>query len=107
MAFNLWSKCPHEAQTFMKIHGIEHGPPFSFGLCNVIASYITSNNYVYKEPRKMPMLLQPHFEASVRMRLTLPKVGTWSPSGLLQLQSSISGVKTPRLEVVFTILERS
>ncbi len=24
---------------------------------------------------------QPHFEASVRMRLTLPKVGTWSHSG--------------------------
>jgi hypothetical protein len=24
-------------------------------------------------------LSQPHFEASVRMRLTFPKVGTWSP----------------------------
>jgi hypothetical protein len=38
-------------------------------------------------------LLQPHFEASVRMRLTLPKVGTWSPPGLSQLQSSIAEVK--------------
>jgi len=29
------------------------------------------------------MVSQPHFEASVRMRLALPKVGTWSPPGLL------------------------
>jgi hypothetical protein len=49
---------------------------------------------------------QPHFEASVRMKLTLPKMGTWSPSGLLQLQSSIAEVKTPRLEVFFIPLKR-
>jgi hypothetical protein len=49
---------------------------------------------------------QPHFEASVRMRLTLPKVGTWSPPGHPQLQSSIAEVKTPRLEVFFIPLER-
>jgi len=49
---------------------------------------------------------QPHFEVSVRMRLTLPKVGTWSPLGLLQLQSSNAEVKTPRLEVFFIPLER-
>jgi len=55
MAFDLWSKYPHEAQTSMKIHGIEHGPPFSFGLCNVLASLITNNNDVYKEPSKMPL----------------------------------------------------
>jgi hypothetical protein len=50
---------------------------------------------------------QPHFEASVRMKLTLPKVGTWSPSGLPKLQSSIAGVKTLCLEVFFIPLERS
>jgi len=49
---------------------------------------------------------QPHFEASVRMRLTLPKVGTWSPPRLPQLQSSIAEVKTPCLEVFFIPLER-
>jgi len=49
---------------------------------------------------------QPHFEASVRMRLTLPKVGIWSPLGLLQLQSSIAEVKTPCFEVFFILLER-
>jgi len=27
-------------------------------------------------------LSQPHFGLSVRMKLTLPKVGTWSPPGL-------------------------
>jgi hypothetical protein len=39
------------------------------------------------------------------MRLTLPKVGTWSPSGLPQLQNSIAEVKTPRLDVFFIPLE--
>jgi hypothetical protein len=49
----------------------------------------------------------PLSEASVRMRLTLPKVGTWSLLGLPQLQSSIAEVKTPRIEVFFIPLERS
>jgi len=40
------------------------------------------------------------------MRFTLPKVGTWSPLGLPQLQNSITEVKTPRLEMVFIPLER-
>jgi hypothetical protein len=53
------------------------------------------------------MLSQPHFEASVRMKLALPKVGTWSPPGLLRLQSSIAGVKTHYLELFFIFLERS
>jgi hypothetical protein len=53
------------------------------------------------------MLSQPHFEASVRMKLTLPKMGTWSPSGLPKTQSLIAGVKTPRIEVFFILLERS
>jgi hypothetical protein len=53
------------------------------------------------------MLSQPHFEASVRMKLALPKVGTWSPPELLRLQSSIAGVKTHCLELFFIFLERS
>jgi hypothetical protein len=52
-------------------------------------------------------VLQPHFEASVKMKLTLPKVGTWSPPGLPKPQSSIPRVKTLDLEVIFTPLERS
>jgi len=52
------------------------------------------------------LLSQLHFEASVRMRLTFPKVGTWSPSGLPQLQSLIAEVKTPCLEVFFIPLKR-
>jgi hypothetical protein len=52
------------------------------------------------------MLSQPHFEASVRMRLTLPKVGIGGPLGLPQLQSSTLEGKTPRLEVFFIPLER-
>jgi len=50
---------------------------------------------------------QPHFEASVRMRLAFPKVGTWSPPRLPELQRLIAGVKTPRLEIFFIPLERS
>jgi hypothetical protein len=53
------------------------------------------------------MLLQPHFEGSVRSPLTLPKMGLESPLGLPKTQSSIAGVKTPRLEVFFIPLERS
>jgi len=41
------------------------------------------------------------------MRFALPKVGTWRPSGLSKLQSSIARVKTPRLEVFFIPLKRS
>jgi len=49
---------------------------------------------------------QPHFWKSVRMRLTLPKWGLESPLGLSKFQSSIVGVKTPRLEAFFISLER-
>jgi hypothetical protein len=52
------------------------------------------------------ILSQTHFEASVRMRFTLPKVGIWSPQGLLQFQSATAEGKTPRLEVFFIPLER-
>jgi hypothetical protein len=50
---------------------------------------------------------QPHFGQSVRMRLTLPKVGTWSPPGLPQLQRSIVEGKKPCLEELFIPLEGS
>jgi hypothetical protein len=50
---------------------------------------------------------QPHFGLSVKMKFTLPKMGTWSPSGLPKIQSSIVGLKTPCIGVFFTSLERS
>jgi hypothetical protein len=50
-------------------------------------------------------LSQPHFEESVRMRLTLPEWGLGSPSRLPKLQSSIIGVKTPRIVASFISLE--
>jgi hypothetical protein len=46
-------------------------------LLMAISSYFISDYWF--------LLSQPDFEASVRMRLTLPKVGTWSPLGLPQL----------------------
>jgi len=39
------------------------------------------------------------------MKLTLPKWGLGSPSGLPKLQTSIAGVKTPHIEVFFISLE--
>jgi len=45
--------------------------------------------------------------ASVRMKLTLPKVGTWSPPGLPKIQNLIAGVKTPCIGMFFIPLERS
>jgi hypothetical protein len=39
------------------------------------------------------------------MKLTLPKLGLGSPSGLSKFQSSIAGVKTPRIGVFFMSLE--
>jgi hypothetical protein len=61
----------------------------------------------WKRLIKMPSMSQPHFGLSVRMKLTLPKVGTWSPPGLPKTQSSIAGVKTPRIGVFFISIERS
>jgi hypothetical protein len=39
------------------------------------------------------------------MKLTLPKLGLGSHVGLKNFQSSITGVKTPRIEVFFISLE--
>jgi len=61
----------------------------------------------YIKPNKSPYVSQPHFGLSVRMRLTLPKVGTWSPPGLPKTQSSIAGVKKPCIGVFFISMERS
>jgi hypothetical protein len=49
---------------------------------------------------------QPHFWKSVRMTLTLSNWELRSPLGLLKLQSSIAGVKTPHLEEFFMTLGR-
>jgi len=61
-----------------------------------------SNDHRFMDSQKMYTykLSQPHFEASVRMRLAFPKVGTWSPP------SSITENKTPCLEVFYILLKR-
>jgi hypothetical protein len=41
------------------------------------------------------------------MTFTLPKSGLESPLGLLKIQNSIAGVKTPRIELFFIFLENS
>jgi hypothetical protein len=51
------------------------------------------------------LMSQPYFEKSVRMKLTLLKWEPGSPLGLSKLESSIAGVKTPRIKVFFTSLK--
>jgi hypothetical protein len=50
-------------------------------------------------------VLQPYFEKSVRMKLTLSKWELESSSRLLKLQSLITRVKTLRIEAFFISLE--
>ncbi len=52
-------------------------------------------------------LSQPHFGLSVRVKPTLPNVGTWSPPGLPKTQSSSWRAKTPRIGVFLVSLEIS
>jgi hypothetical protein len=54
---------------------------------------------------KLGQFSQPQFWKRVRMTLTLPKWGLGSLPGLLKFQSSIAGVKIPRLEAFFMSLE--
>ncbi len=49
----------------------------------------------------------PTLGLSVRMQLTFPKVGKWSPPGLPNVQSSTARLKTPRIGVFLVSLERS
>jgi hypothetical protein len=53
------------------------------------------------------LVSQPHFDASVKMKLTLPKVGTWSCLGLSKIQILITWIKSPCIKVFFIPLERS
>jgi hypothetical protein len=43
---------------------------------------------------------------NVRMKLTLSKLGTWSPPGFPKTQNSIAGVKTPCIGVFLISLEK-
>jgi hypothetical protein len=49
----------------------------------------------------------PTLGLSVRMHLTLPKVGKWSPPWLPKTQKTIWGVKSPCLYAFFISMERS
>jgi hypothetical protein len=47
----------------------------------------------------------PTLGLSVRMQLTLPKVGKWSPLGLPKTQKTIWGIKSPHLGAFFISIE--
>jgi hypothetical protein len=44
-------------------------------------------------PQAIVVVSQTHFGLSVRMKFTLPKVGSWSPSGLPKLRARLQGSK--------------
>jgi hypothetical protein len=50
-----------------------------------------NQNIKEKKGKNLEEVSQPHFGLNVRMKLTFPKVGTWSPPGLSKTQSSITG----------------
>jgi hypothetical protein len=52
---------------------------------------------VTRNPSIRELMSQPHFGLSVKVKPTLPKVGSWSPPGLPETQSSIAGFKSPRI----------
>jgi len=59
-------------------------------------------------PFLLHIMLQAHFEETVRLPLTFPKMDLiGSPPGLPKIQKAITGVTTPRIEVFFLPLERS
>ncbi len=74
-----------------------HVGALGWGLGQVISGSIIHTD--------MHKLSQPHFEKSVRMKLTFPKWGLGSPLGLPKFQSLIVGVKTPRIRALFISLE--
>jgi hypothetical protein len=55
----------------------------------------------------MAICRNPTLGLSVRMQLTLPKVGKLSPPGLPKTQKTILGVKSPCLGVLFISMESS
>jgi hypothetical protein len=70
--------------------------------------YEASTSETPQTPRWLPgSVSQPHFGLSVRVKPTLPKVGTWSPPGLPKIQSSSWRAKTLRIGVFLVSLERS
>jgi hypothetical protein len=72
-----------------------------------------TNKYMHKvsqslnAPTHRTFLSQPHFGRSVRVKPTLPKVGSWSPPGLPKIQNSIAGVNSPRIWVFLVSLKSS
>jgi hypothetical protein len=50
-------------------------------------------------------VLQPHFEKSVKMKLTFSKWELGNLPGFPKIQSSIARVKTPHIEAFFISLE--
>jgi hypothetical protein len=62
------------------------------GKCQLYTSILTQLSSI---------LLQPHFEGSVKLPLTIPKMGLGSPPRFPKTQKSIAGVTTPRIDLCY------
>jgi len=85
------------------IKGLKHFPIACFCCCIIHRLVIHHLQYITTWIEALCVATLPW--ESVRMKLTLPKLGLGSPQGFPKLQSSIVGVKTPRIGVFFISLE--
>jgi hypothetical protein len=82
-----------------------HHPPYSI-LCATPPHLHPNGTFSQDSQSGVPNVATPLWPR-VRMKLTLPKLGTWSPPRLPNVWSSIARGKTPCLGVFFMSLESS
>jgi hypothetical protein len=103
--------CQGAFEDLNKSNALEPNNAFTFKWCGHVKRMLEDSPGALRdiekanvfEPNNVATPLWP----SVRMKLTLPKLGTWSPPGLSKTQNLISGVKTPRIGVFLVSLESS
>ncbi len=81
-------------------------------ICRKFQLIMNLTNQIHPQPKVLweiifvlIMCVATPLRRSVRMTLALPKWGLGSSSGLLKIQNSTAGVKTPRFEVFFIPLK--
>jgi hypothetical protein len=92
--FNQKAKSEYVVVATLPRNSNDPAPPLPNALTTLYPDYLEIAVWS-KSKKAWHLLSQPHFGLSVRVKPTLPKVGSWSPSGLPKTQSAIAGVKSP------------